>query len=141
MANWLYQRRKKNLINHLQAQEDIGWTPFNCKKCKKEKHEYIDGNLPCIVDKCKYFGNLNNVQKGDLRSNLVGIEKFLEMARGITSLCPLDSQGYSTAPPSEIKSYGREVDVSEDMFFELMETYIYMINKMESDRRKRNKNG
>ena len=89
------------------------------------------------MGKCKYFGNLNDVPEGDLRRYLVGIEKFLEVATGINILCPLDPQGYPCAPPSEIDKYGRTVDMEEDMFFELMETYLYEKQKIISDNRKR----
>lgn len=97
----------------------------------------------CKTSKCKLFGNLKDVPYGDLRQYKVGIERFMEVAAGITVLCPLDSNGYPAVPPSEIKAYGRSVDLDEEMFFDLFETYLGVVQKNISDQRKRErlKNG
>lgn len=97
----------------------------------------------CKTDVCKYFGNLTNVPSGDLRQYTVGIERFLDIASGITVLCPMDSNGYPSVPPSEINFYGRAVDIDEEMFFELFEIYLSILQKNISDQRKREraKNG
>ena len=58
------------------------------------------------------------------------------MASGIVTLCPLDSNSYPSAPPSEIKNYGREVDLDEEIFFDLFETYLAIIQTNISDARK-----
>lgn len=138
MAQWLCERRKKNLITYLNAQDDTGWSLASCDSCKYEKIDYIDGQLPCrATGKCKYFGNKSNVPEGDLRRYTVGIEKFLEVAQGLSILIPLDPQGYPCAPPTEIDKYGRTVDLGEDMFFELMETYLSVRQKNISDQRAR----
>jgi hypothetical protein len=66
----------------------------------------------------------------------VGIEKFLEISAGITVLCPLDSNGYPSVPPTEIKAYGRAIDLDEETFFELFEIYLSVIQRNISDQRK-----
>ncbi len=67
----------------------------------------------------------------------VGIEKFLDIASGISVLCPLDSNGYPAVPPSEIKAYGRTIDLDEEMFFELFEAYLNIVQTNISNQRKR----
>lgn len=123
--------------------ENIGWTESECRTCEKEKGEFINNLPPCFSGQCKHFGNLKNVPQGDLRQFKVGIERFLEVAAGLTVLCPLDANGYPAVPPSEIRAYGRTVDLDEEMFFELFEIYLGTVQKNISDQRKRErlKNG
>lgn len=127
----------------MQVTNDVGWNPSDCTKCTKfEKDEFIDGMPACKSGRCKYFGNLTDVPQGDLRQYLVGIERFLEVVVGLVTLCPYDPNGYPSAPPSEINAYGRELDIGEEMFYNLFTYYLSTIQKNISDERKRkSKNG
>lgn len=105
--------------------------------CQKEEGEFINGLPQCKTSHCKYFGNLTDVPTGDLRQYKVGLEKFLNISAGITALCPLDSNGYPSVPPTEITAYGRTIDLDEETFYELFEIYLSVVQNNISDQRKR----
>ena len=96
-------------------------------RCEGETAEFIDGKPPCKSDKCKFFGNISNLEnapKGDLRQFLVGIEEVLEVAGMVVSLSPLDGEGYPNAPISEIMALPFDVSFEAKEFFELMALYM-----------------
>ena len=115
------------------------WEPLGCFECQKEKAEFVDGKVQCLTKGyCKYLNNWGPDKRiqGHLMWRCgVGLEKFLQVASVVAHTCPSDPNGYHTAPASDVMALPYKVDMSGELFWDMMAIYINKLNKnISSDR-------
>ena len=122
----------------------------NCGECWNEKNEFINGTPPCYSGKCKHFGPFKNDERapfGSLSRTKVGLDDFFRIANTAINLCPYDSHGFPTAPPSEVTKIAK---INDFAFWELLtillngrtkKVSMEMKRRQQEANRKRAKNG